>query len=987
MANAGVSFSPERWKRVDEIFTAAADMTPEDSRAFVRNACGDDVEIESEVLRLLALDRRDSNEWDRPILRLPPRRAEADAPLLAYDDLIGERFRIVRYIGGGGMGQVYEAADLVLNGERVALKVLRPDVEDADRRAKRLRREVQLARRVTHPSVCRIHDIVVHRSADGHDLLVLTMQLLRGETLAERLRRGPMEIAEALAIAEQLGAALDAAHEQQVLHRDLKPGNIILEPHEDGRVRAMLTDFGLARTIRPGDELTLSSHVSGTPPYLAPELRLGAPPTRASDLYAFALVICEMVTGALPARALFGEPSMPSGSSSAGPPAHWITALRRALDPDPSRRFGSVAQLLDALRRPQPARQWTSGLRSWAAYGAAALVIGVMTLASAASRFRGQELAIVPPASHMLLTDIVNGTGDQDLDGATEVLRSQLVQSPHFQLIAGDRVTAALARMRRPPATRLDPEVAREIALREAAPIVAYATMTKLADEYVLNVRLERVGTHPSSVRGSWTRTFSAAGKGHVFETLHDGAAWIRRTVGETPAQLAAEDRPPSDTTTSSWTALKLYGQANALAAQGRNTEAVLLLQDALRYDAGFATAHTRLGDLLVSLKRDREAFKEWREAIRLADEQQLTTRESRRIRAQYLDDSGDFEAAEAAYRTYLVQFSNDYRQTVFLATLLADRGRTAEALEKFRTATEMQATDYVVPTHLARLLLDQGRFDEAAAEIGRVRAAGQPEWATWLEALTAFVQGDAARAMQRLEPLRTSHDPEWVSRAHSLMASLAMDRGAHAQAERELRDGVRFDQSHGFRGREADKWLALATLQCETTRLAECRASAQRALDTEANTHRVMRAGTLLARMGQAAEAERLLRYYDDQPDIPKVQAAVKRLRGEILFARGQRAGAVRLLAEAARQWPERFETVYLARARRLTGDLEGADRALADFVAHPVRAYFVTEPEFPGIWRAALSEYVEIRRARGLDVEPYATQLAALKPPTHPT
>src|SRR5262245_28440617 len=148
--------------------------------------------------------------------------------------VLASRYRIVSFLGRGAVGEVYEAEDLELGG-KIAVKVLRPDIADDERVLQRFKREIQLARRVTHPNVCRVFDLVHHHGEEGAgapaERVFLTMELLRGETLEQRLaRRGRLSTAEALPVIGHIAGALEAAHANGVVHRDLKSGNVFLVP-------------------------------------------------------------------------------------------------------------------------------------------------------------------------------------------------------------------------------------------------------------------------------------------------------------------------------------------------------------------------------------------------------------------------------------------------------------------------------------------------------------------------------------------------------------------------------------------------------------------------------------------------------------------------------------------------------------------------------------------------------------------------------------
>jgi serine/threonine protein kinase len=230
------------------------------------------------------------------------------SPRLEAGRSLAGRFVILRFIASGGMGEVYEALDNEL-GSRVAVKTILPAFASDPGVVERFRREVLLARRVTHANVCRVFELYSSEPPAGDSLKFLTMEFLDGESLAQRLKRvGRVSPGEALPLLRQMVAALDAAHAQGIVHRDFKPSNVMLvalETRPSGDlpdVRAVVTDFGIARAlaVAPGNEGTQTGAVVGTPQYMAPEQMAGGAITAATDIYALGVVMHEMVTGKLP---------------------------------------------------------------------------------------------------------------------------------------------------------------------------------------------------------------------------------------------------------------------------------------------------------------------------------------------------------------------------------------------------------------------------------------------------------------------------------------------------------------------------------------------------------------------------------------------------------------------------------------------------------------------------------------------------------------
>jgi eukaryotic-like serine/threonine-protein kinase len=266
----------------------------------------------------------------------------------------GERYRLVRRIAAGGMGEVWEADDTVL-GRRVALKVLVEELAADDRATRRFVREARATARLAHPNVARVYDF----GRDG-DAPFLVMELLEGRTLADRVAAGPLPPAEAARVAAAVADALDAAHQRGIVHRDVKPSNVMLAP--DGAVKVM--DFGIAAAA---DEThsTTGSGLYATVAYVSPERVAGQPATPASDMYSLGAVLYELLCGrppfsggspALVARAHLQDQPVPVRRLAPWVPARLAEACEAALAKDPARRPSSAAAFAARLRAAAAAK-------------------------------------------------------------------------------------------------------------------------------------------------------------------------------------------------------------------------------------------------------------------------------------------------------------------------------------------------------------------------------------------------------------------------------------------------------------------------------------------------------------------------------------------------------------------------------------------------------------------------------------------------------
>src|SRR5262245_7203651 len=269
-------------------------------------------------------------------------------------------YRILEQLGAGGMGVVYRARDERLERD-VAIKVLPAGALADDTARRRFHREALALSRLNHPGVATVHAFDREGDAD-----FIVMELVNGDTLAQRLKSGPLPVAEVAGLGMQIAEALGAAHESGVLHRDLKPANIVLT--EKGRVKVL--DFGLAKLVQAGVDSdattlpTVGDAVAGTLAYMAPEQLLGEEADAASDLFSLGVVLYEMATGKLPwrqslATALVNEivHATPEAPTLLRPelPAHIGWIIMKALEKPRSQRYRSAAELMTDLEAGEEA--------------------------------------------------------------------------------------------------------------------------------------------------------------------------------------------------------------------------------------------------------------------------------------------------------------------------------------------------------------------------------------------------------------------------------------------------------------------------------------------------------------------------------------------------------------------------------------------------------------------------------------------------------
>ncbi len=421
--------TPELWQRLKPLYQAALDLPSQSRLQFVIEACGEDRELREELESLLNVNVSTETNETFPIVHLGELLPRGPSTL-QIGELLLDRFRIVRHVGSGGMGDVYEAMDIELG--RVALKTIRFDIAQNAHLLARFKREVQVARKVNGAHVCRIHELFAAPAgtARPHPPFV-TMEYLEGVTLAHSISNsGPTPWQEARAIALDLCAGLRAVHEAGVVHRDLKSGNIMLA-ERGGRKCSVLMDFGLASEVaRPRDtstdRTTRAGTVVGTPDYMAPEQFEGGPISPATDVYALGVVLYEMLTGKQPFPATTpiaaaiqrAKPVTPVSTLQAGVPREWNRIIAKCLQLRPEDRYQSAAEIEKDLQQRLPSdpgqlrRSWV--IRANRAPGSArvAMIVLVGTILAATAALLVWRFYPRPQAFLTFSTGQVTSSGD-----------------------------------------------------------------------------------------------------------------------------------------------------------------------------------------------------------------------------------------------------------------------------------------------------------------------------------------------------------------------------------------------------------------------------------------------------------------------------------------------------------------------------------------------------------------------------------------------
>jgi tetratricopeptide (TPR) repeat protein/tRNA A-37 threonylcarbamoyl transferase component Bud32 len=612
------------------------------------------------------------------------------------------------------MGEVYEAEDLELR-ERVALKTVRPEIAQDERAIERFKREIHLARKVTHPNVCRIFDLGHHQTPlGGGGITFLTMELLAGETLSEQLRRtGRLSTADAFPLVAQMASALAAAHSAGIVHRDLKPGNVVLVPSKEGEggVRAVVTDFGLARRLAPSETvaapLSSAGEIVGTPAYMAPEQVEGGEITLAADIYALGIVMYEMVTGtppfvgATPISTAFKRLKEPPASPRTHVPGldpTWEAVILRCLARDPADRFVSATDVVRGLGGEQVAlgRQALEETRKRRRWLALAGVLGLLLLASGVGYhlyvdWRPRKARPSPeaglPAIPIKPRRSVAVLGFKNLSGLPktawlstalpEMLATELAAGEKLRTIPGENVAQMKVNLSLVDADSFSKETLARIRANLGADLVVLGSYIALGagggGQIRLDLRLQ------DAVAGETIASVAATGtEAKLFDLVSKAGAALRERLGV--GEMAAADAGSVQASRpSNLEAARLYSQGLAKLRVFDTPAARDLLEQAVAVDPQNPLPHAALAGAWSTLGYDGKAKEEAKKAFDLSGK--LPREERFLIEGGYREAIQEWSKAVEIYRKLFALFPDDLDHGLRLARAQAYAGMGKEAL------------------------------------------------------------------------------------------------------------------------------------------------------------------------------------------------------------------------------------------------------------------------------------------------------------------
>jgi eukaryotic-like serine/threonine-protein kinase len=626
--------------------------------------------------------------------------------LLQPGDVIGGRYEILQLLGEGGMGAVYKALDREVE-RTVALKLIRPELASNPSILARFKQELLTAHQVTHKNVIRIYDL---SEADG--VKFITMEFVEGSDLRRILvDNGKLTPEKAIEIIRQVCVALEAAHSAGVIHRDLKPQNI-MQDAKTGRI--LIMDFGLARSME-SDGMTQTGALLGTIEYMSPEQSMGKTLDGRSDIFAIGLIFYELLTGNTPYKADTAmasllrrnqERAVPAADLDKNIPKGLSDIVSKCLERDLQHRYQGVQEILADLDAYQGARPTLASISlpipapvqappvkpalpwKWVSVGAVAVIIlggGWMARGRLLKPSPGSgvaDAAVKAPEVSLAILPFHNASGDSSLDwlGATlaDMLSTGVGQSAQMRTISPDGLQQVLSDLRITPATAVDPAMVGHIATASNANVVFWGKYVRSSSE---KIRIE--GTLQDLKHDKSTAiTVEAPSEKDISGTVKQIADQIRQNLAvsaDVLNELKASSFQPSS---KSAAALREYTAGEQFLRDGRNLDALKSLDNSVREDPDFALAYSRLAEVNSALGYDGEAEKDSRKALDLS--QSLPQGEKYFIEAIHESVVKDNKKAISSYENLAKIMPNSEDVAYALGSLYLDQGEYDKARAQF---------------------------------------------------------------------------------------------------------------------------------------------------------------------------------------------------------------------------------------------------------------------------------------------------------------
>jgi len=672
------------------------------------------------------------------------------------------RFEVIEELGKGGMGKVYKVLDKEVN-EKIALKLLKPEIATDEKTIERFRNELKFARKIGHPNVCRMYDL--NREGDTH---YITMELVSGEDLKSTITRiGQFPVGKAISIAKQVCDGLAEAHRLGVVHRDLKPQNIMLD--KEGNARIM--DFGIARSLK-AKGITGAGVMIGTPEYMSPEQVEVKDVDQRSDIYSLGVILYEMVTGRLPfegetsiAIAMKHKSEAPQdpGKLNTQIPDELSRVILKCLEKDRERRYqsgGEVRSELEAIEKGMPTTERVVPRRKPITSKEITVTFSIKKLFVPALAVLAIVVAVVIilqflPQKEIVKTSVAvisfeNQTGEKSYDylqkAIPNLLITSLEQSKYLSVTTWERMHDLLKQIGKEDTETIESELGFELCRMEGVDAIVTGSFVKAGDVFATDVKVLDVKTK-NLLKSAQSK---GEGVGSILDKqIGELSKEISRGVGLSEQKIEPAQLRIADMTTSSMEAYKYFLQGREEYEKFYYDDARKSLEKAVELDSEFAFAYRYLARALgvLGMSKERNAANEKAKALaqKASEKERLYIEASyaggdkqlsilqemaekypkeKRVHydlASYYASNEMFDKAIEEYEKALDLDPNYGYALNSFAYMYSDMGEYEKSIEYFKRYASVNPNDANPVDSMAELYFRMGRLDEAIAKYKEV--------------------------------------------------------------------------------------------------------------------------------------------------------------------------------------------------------------------------------------------------------------------------
>jgi serine/threonine protein kinase/Flp pilus assembly protein TadD len=790
---------------------------------------------------------------------------------LTTGSLFAGRYQIIEELGRGGMGKVYKALDTELN-EKIAIKLLKPEVSADEETIERFRNELKTARQVSHKNICRMYHLT---KEEGN--YYITMEYVPGEDLKRLIRKiGQMPVGRTISIAKQVLEGLAEAHSMGIVHRDLKPQNIMVD--EGGNVRIM--DFGIARSLATKG-ITGAGVMIGTPEYMSPEQVEGKPVDQRSDIYSLGIILYEMVTGRVPFEGdtpftvgVKHKSEPPRDPKELNPqiPADFSALVLRCLAKDKESRYQSAGELLAELtrveeslpttervaveRRPFTSKQITVTFGLKKLLVPAFILVGLIAAGLVFWRLVLTKAPPRPPSGKPSLAVMYfkNNTGDEKLDhwrvAISDLLITDLSQSRYVNVLSADKLFNILNKLDQAEAKSYTSDILKDVATQGSVRNILVGSYAKAGDNFRIDIQLQDGGT------GALLSSDRVEGKGEdsIFALVDELTKKIKQDLKLPAAEIAADiDRELEKITTASPEAFKLYVEGRKLHNEQKYRESIQMMEKAVAIDPGFAMAYRSMAmgysNLLLASQKQTCLKKAFELTDRLSDRERYT------IEGDYYRESErSYDKAVEAYERLLELYPDDSiggTNLGILYTSLEEWDKAVELYErsllnnpeniwtylnivdsylakgwpdKARATLEAFIRNYqdnfMIRIWLAIVGFIEGRYDQALAESEKAGVLNPSDYLVFLAKGASYTGlRDWTKAEAYYQELFSLEEIAGHLVGRDWLGAMYMLRGQFQKAEAEFGKGIELAKKAGDKGWISSFHLSLADLYLRSGR------------------------------------------------------------------------------------------------------------------------------------------------------------------------